>query len=125
MNKPLLRKIASYVEEHPRQYNQGSWCGTSCCIAGHALVLSGVITRKVIVSGGGLGTIRVGYDLWNVGQEAQEILGIDKFAAADLFAGSWMVDLEDLPTKKAKATAAAKLIRKFIRTGKVPKEIAA
>jgi hypothetical protein len=39
MNVEMMLKVADYIEQHPEQYNQSEWCGTECCIAGHALAL--------------------------------------------------------------------------------------
>jgi hypothetical protein len=122
MNKPLLRKIASYIETHPRQYNQGEWCGTACCVAGHALVLSGFVTREVIGSGG-RAKIRIDDEDCNVPILARAVLDLTPGVASELFGGYWMCYLEDLPTQKAKAAAAAKVIRSLVRTGKVPSRI--
>lgn len=36
-----LRKIIAYIKAHPKKYNQGYYCGTACCLAGHALLLFG------------------------------------------------------------------------------------
>lgn len=45
-NEQLLRDVASHIEAHPEQYNQGTYgreaaCGTTACIAGWACLLSG------------------------------------------------------------------------------------
>jgi hypothetical protein len=122
VNKPLLNKIATFIETHPRQYNQGNWCGTACCIAGHALVLGGMVSRKDIVDAGP-DSYYVG-DL-EVQDTAAELLGLASNQTYELFAGNWMGQLFELPTREARAAAAAKLIRQFIRTGKVPTRISA
>lgn len=41
MNVKLLEKVRDYIAEHPDKYDQAQWCGTKCCIAGHAVALSG------------------------------------------------------------------------------------
>lgn len=46
MNKELMRKILTQIEETPEKWNQRTWsnntaCGTTLCVAGWACVLSG------------------------------------------------------------------------------------
>ena len=41
---PMLRKVMEYIENNPRSWDQESFvshCGTTFCLAGHALILSG------------------------------------------------------------------------------------
>jgi len=32
---------AAYAVDHPEKYDQGRWCGTACCVLGHARALVG------------------------------------------------------------------------------------
>lgn len=46
MNKELAKKILTKIEENPEQHDQTHWsskteCGTTCCVAGWACILSG------------------------------------------------------------------------------------
>lgn len=41
MNVELYRRVLEYIEAHPEEWNQESYCGTSCCFAGHTIALSG------------------------------------------------------------------------------------
>lgn len=46
VNKELMRKILTQVEENPEQHDQSQWsaqtrCGTAFCVAGWACFLSG------------------------------------------------------------------------------------
>ncbi|AMS02636.1 hypothetical protein BJD55_gp130 [Gordonia phage Yvonnetastic] len=47
VNVELIDKVLEAVEKHPEQHDQGSWgfkeegCGTTMCVAGWAVVLSG------------------------------------------------------------------------------------
>jgi hypothetical protein len=51
MNVELMLQVADAIEAHPETYNQREWCGTTCCIAGHALALSyAVQPREVLAS---------------------------------------------------------------------------
>lgn len=43
---PLLRKVLDFVTEHPEVHDQNIWaekspCGTSCCLAGHTVLMTG------------------------------------------------------------------------------------
>lgn len=45
-NLPLLRKVLDHIDKFPEQWDQGWWgrksaCGTVCCLAGWACILSG------------------------------------------------------------------------------------
>ena len=45
-NITLLRAVLKQIDEHPETWDQEHYirktdCGTACCIAGHAIVLSG------------------------------------------------------------------------------------
>lgn len=43
-NEVLIDKVLTYLKEHPKEWEQGSWvtdCGTQACFAGHAMLLSG------------------------------------------------------------------------------------
>jgi hypothetical protein len=46
INVPLLRKTLEYITEHPEEHDQEMWglktrCGTTYCLAGHAVQLAG------------------------------------------------------------------------------------
>lgn len=46
LNIPLARKVIEHIESHPEEHDQSRFvaktrCGTTACIAGHALLLSG------------------------------------------------------------------------------------
>lgn len=46
MNVRLLRKIQRQILARPEKYNQGAWCNSAFCIAGHAVVLGGTKADK-------------------------------------------------------------------------------
>lgn len=46
INVPLMRKVLEHISEHPEEHDQGTWaertaCGTTMCMAGHAVVMAG------------------------------------------------------------------------------------
>lgn len=99
-NGQLFNDIADQIEEHEESYDQTSYvsmCGGAFCIAGHALVLAGLVQVKMLLSGGGayldpapphgrrLPTGRSSY----IEYLAQESLGLTKSEAIHLFAGKW------------------------------------
>lgn len=42
MNIQRFRQVLAYIEAHPEEWDQREWCGTQCCIAGHAMQQSGL-----------------------------------------------------------------------------------
>lgn len=54
MNIELAKKVLDYIEAHPKEHDQNSFidhkpvCGTTKCIAGHAMLLSGEFEVKDI-----------------------------------------------------------------------------
>lgn len=48
MNKELLERVARHIEANPEEFSMDEWdCGTTACIAGWALRLSGENWRAV------------------------------------------------------------------------------
>lgn len=46
INVPLMRKVLEHITEHPEEHDQQSWaektaCGTTYCMAGHAVLMAG------------------------------------------------------------------------------------
>lgn len=41
MNSILMRQVAGHFRTNPESHDQAEWCGTSMCVAGWALALSG------------------------------------------------------------------------------------
>lgn len=39
MNFKNYCRVLARIEKHPEQWNQRVWCGTPCCLAGHAKVM--------------------------------------------------------------------------------------
>ena len=50
MNVKLLEQVRDHIVANPEEYNQGHWCGTQHCIAGHTVVLAGVLGHEVVSS---------------------------------------------------------------------------
>ena len=49
LNIELAEKVLSHIEHDPDSHYQGSWineCGTTACIAGHAMLASGQYVRR-------------------------------------------------------------------------------
>ena len=36
-----LKEVVTYIETHPEEWDQTHWCGTACCLAGHAQRMAG------------------------------------------------------------------------------------
>ena len=53
MNTMLMEQVMTFIKDHPEQHDQAGWvdlkynpnteepCGTTCCFAGHAMLMSG------------------------------------------------------------------------------------
>ena len=41
MNAKNFRTVLEHIKAHPETYDQNRWCGTVCCLAGHAQRLAG------------------------------------------------------------------------------------
>lgn len=50
LNVQLAEKVLAKIHEHPEMHYQGTWleseCGTTACIAGHAMLASGEYVRQ-------------------------------------------------------------------------------
>lgn len=94
MNKALLRRIADVIELDPEGYDQTTWsrpnpesvCGTSHCIAGHAVRESGNLDpdgcpRTIELDDGG--------QIWSWSMVAQHVLGLTDNESYMLFEANW------------------------------------
>lgn len=127
INKTLLRKVRNHILAEPRRYNQGRFgraddnapCGTACCIAGWAIVLSGKASLEDARD-----------DFETLDEDAQglgaKLLGLSYNESNVVFDG----DANDWPQqfntafhvsddKAAQARVAADYINHIIKTGKV------
>ncbi len=100
-NIALLRQVIQYIDDHPEQWEQGTYaadlpCRTTCCIAGHAALLSGEKLHWTRSRGSELPyftavdiepTITVcGFESrTSIADRAQELLGLTNQEADDLF----------------------------------------
>jgi hypothetical protein len=46
INVPLLTRVLDHITVNPKEWEQANWavktsCGTACCVAGHAAVMTG------------------------------------------------------------------------------------
>lgn len=106
INKDLLRKTLSYIEEHPSEWDQQRWvCDTVACFAGRACLLSDYepceFSGQLIVAHKGddpddleTGWVRRGGQMYSVESAARNLLGLDEQQADKLFAMD--NDLDDL-----------------------------
>lgn len=106
MNKERLRKLAQRLDKTPREkFDMRTWCGTKCCIAGHALIMAR--QRRPAYDSD--------LDQWRdtIRPAAAEYLGIDFNTGEDL------MDCDPFGNQSATPKQAAKVIRHLIKTGKV------
>lgn len=89
INEGLLKLAVKRIEADPEFWNQDyfgrvSECGTTFCLAGHALMVTGKCETFKISSSGDLG-FTIDGDRINAGVVAAELLGLDSKQAAMLF----------------------------------------
>jgi hypothetical protein len=85
MNVQLLNEIKNYILANPESYNQGVWaektdserCGTKCCIAGFACLLTNSRNFDTKLKANPYGSF--------VSEWGQELLGLDRSQANELF----------------------------------------
>ncbi len=107
LNVDLLLQIADRIAKRPEAFDMGHWdCGTTACIAGWALRLSG--------------------KQWGLAQDghmysaadAAQCLGLDESIADRLFLRThWPDDFNNARYKADKAGTTIARIHHFIRTG--------
>lgn len=134
-NAELLRKAADAIEKEPGSYNQRWWtsyvfddknefCGTVCCIAGHAIVQHGGSLRwdqrdfrRTYWKGPTLyskGKRRLGDD--QISEYAARILGLTEEEAEMLFHSEMLpltLDPWEVHTRPALAAAVADALRRI------------
>lgn len=85
VNEDLLRRVLTYITEHPDEHDQGNWavrteCGTAYCLAGHTVVLSGHEVDWPTAFGASATTVTTagvaGTDQ-TIGELAATLLGLD------------------------------------------------
>ncbi|AMS02635.1 hypothetical protein BJD55_gp131 [Gordonia phage Yvonnetastic] len=93
LNIELAERILEQITEHPETHDQSHWgevreCGTVCCIAGWAILLSD--DHRVRFSEGGVRSpaleILVGENYWtgyddDVSRRAAHLLGLDNYSS--------------------------------------------
>ena len=116
MNKKRLLRVAKLIEDNPDTYDQSEWCGTQCCVAGHAVWEYCTNAERALIN---TAIIQTEDTYWKPAfpfekgtkAYAQEILDLTESEADDLFLnGSWT---------GITAKSAAKAIRKMCKNGKV------
>lgn len=86
MNKPLLRKVKAAILAEPKKFKMDAWfepdkespCGTSACIAGHAIAIANkaktINEAQEIASEGEYSCGKQARDLLKIGFESSEAL---------------------------------------------------
>lgn len=91
LNVPLLTKVLDHITAHPEEHDQRSWairkdgCGTACCVAGWAVVMSGHEFAWWEWSDGDVADETVDHEL--IGHVAQRELGLTYEQARLMFRG--------------------------------------
>lgn len=102
-NAELIRKVADKIAAEPETYDQTDWarydpiCGTTCCVAGHAMLESGLYYLSRGRGEGVLGKFCYIEFITHSGSRfigqydrtAQALLGLTADEADKLFSSSW------------------------------------
>ena len=81
-----LTEMIDILRATPRKkYHQGDWCGTACCMAGHALFHFGTKKERDYMTRGFNFQLKIG-EGHDVPERARELLGLSQDEANALFA---------------------------------------
>lgn len=105
MNKERLKKLAQKLDKtKPEKFNMHEWCGTTCCIAGHALIMARKSRDDMRFWGDAM--------YW-----ARSYLDLSELVARELM---WPAPVQHMTFRwNATPKQAAKVIRHLIKTGEV------
>ena len=116
MNKQRMLRLADRLEKiDPNKFDMNAFadkreCGTTCCVAGHALLMAGWKLGEADVWEAVAFVSRRGVEVHTsqVGDYAQEYLGLTEPQAKKLFYSGWKRTNKD----------AARIIRNMVKNGK-------
>jgi hypothetical protein len=102
-NVALLRKTLEHIENHPQEWNQGTWhCGTIACFAGHAVIIDGgqfaddwrapFVAERPDDPGDAFREFGCGAGQIHIADRARHVLGLTQAEADDLFAAANTLD---------------------------------
>jgi hypothetical protein len=128
MNTELLKEVAETILNNPAKYNQENYCGTSCCIAGHAMLIAKPDLEIDGIKVQNITEHNFNDMAWQKQQEflneAQKLLDINDSQWENLcntFGDNWPFPfrekLQAAKTKKCRAKVAYERIMHFIETG--------
>ena len=124
-SRAILKEVANRIEEHPEKYNQTSWCGTACCIAGHIVFSQGAKrikgsddSVKVKTSEFSIPVKDLAYQMLGFPNSASipwDIIYLFKPDPAIYWANDrWQAKWRNAKTGQERANVAANYIRKYI-----------
>jgi len=121
MNIPRMKALADHLETLPRsRFDQNAWCGTACCIAGHAVILFGSERQRQAV-------LRDSQESLDgaVSDLATSLLGLSWLIAGELFdpASMWPPHYQTR-TGNVTPKLAAKRLRRLIQAEEDGEDIA-
>lgn len=77
MNYENFCKVLAHIETHPEEHEQNKWCGTACCIAGHAYSMAKRISKEQ--------RAEVTFVTMPFFQAALQFLGMEREASFNIF----------------------------------------
>lgn len=120
-SRKILRDVANDIEAHPKKYDQSSWCGTACCIAGHIVLNQGAKRIKgfgahVLFENRERTVKHLAVELlgFNSGWESPIILNLFSMMPHENWHEKWGKKFDYAKTNKERAQIAADYIRKYV-----------
>ena len=119
MRPGRIRRIAAIIRDNPETYSQAHYCGTACCIAGHAVWEFGTDAEREAMQMAIESVWACGHYIsgQTIHERAQELLGLPEAQANTLFSGAWTPRSDRGIVRAADAAGA---LMKLARTGVVP-----
>lgn len=114
-----LRWLARYFEQHPKEYNQTTFCGSAMCVGGLAVWQWGTEAQRrgmadAIMADHGCGSI-------DFSEHGAAILGLTHAQAYQLFNGApyWLTGFGDFSAPEQHPREVVATLRHLARTGEV------
>lgn len=89
LNVQLAEKVLAKIHAHPEMHYQGTWidteCGTTACIAGHAMLASGEYVRQQNGNGNWFLVDKATGHVSRPAETGARLLGLDPDVAMNIF----------------------------------------
>ena len=118
-SRKILRDVANTIEANPKHYNQGNWCNTACCIAGHIVFNQGAKRIKysdfsVNFNGKERDVNVLAAQLLGVSPSNRKIMALFTHSPHYFWEGKWAERWSKAKNRNEKAVIAVDYIRKYV-----------